>query len=97
MDADVKFKGVATDFGQADLAAVGVSLGASVKAVRKLYLCSYHGVNYTSSAFWCQWGHVRVFVTRRCFVRIAYKRRRAGGSALRIFQRNRPQAANLLV
>ena len=54
MDADVKFKGVATDFGQADLAAVGVSLGASVKAVRKLYLCSCHGVNYTSLAFWCQ-------------------------------------------
>ncbi|MBR3925105.1 MAG: hypothetical protein IKJ45_18455, partial [Kiritimatiellae bacterium] len=82
MDADIKFKGVATDFCQADLAAVGVSLGASVKDVWKLYLCSCHGVNYTSSAFWCQWGRVRVFVTLWCFVRRAYKRRRAGGLAL---------------
>lgn len=51
MDADEKLKGVAAEFGQADFAAVRVSLGTPVKTVRKLYLCSCHGVNYTSTWF----------------------------------------------
>lgn len=54
MYADVEFKSVAAYLGQADFAVVRKSLGASVKAVGKLYLGSCHGVNYTSSSFWRQ-------------------------------------------
>ena len=77
MDAYVEFNGVAAYFGQTDFAVVRKTLGAPVKAVGKLYLSSCHGVNYTSSSVWCQWGNMNPEISNLGMD--AHRRIRRGG------------------
>lgn len=66
MDADEKLKGVAEDLGQADFAAVRVSLGAPVKTIWKLYLGTYYGADYTPTSLLCG---SQPFEILRCAIR----------------------------
>lgn len=79
MDAYVEFNGVAAYFGQTDFAVVRKSLGAPIKAVGKLYLSPCHGVNYTSSSVWCQWGNMNSEISNLGMD--AHRRIRRGGLA----------------